>query len=62
MRRLGVLLALLVVLSLMAQENLHQKAIGLLRDEKYDEAIEVYKEILKQNPGDTTALYNTACA
>jgi len=40
----------------------HAHALELLRDAKYQEAIQEYKKILDVTPDDETALYNTACA
>jgi len=41
--------------------ELHAKALSLLQQKKYGEALAIYEEILKQYPDDATALYNSAC-
>jgi len=41
--------------------SLHAKARSLLRQKKYEEALAVYEQILKQRPDDVIALYNSAC-
>jgi len=58
------ILVLAFVTSLVAQEaeSLHQKAEEHLKNKEYEKAIGVYEEILKKDPQDTIALYNSACA
>lgn len=40
---------------------LHEKGVALFQAEKYDESLEVWREILGANPKDSIALYNAAC-
>jgi tetratricopeptide (TPR) repeat protein len=43
-------------------QSMHEQAIALLRDKRYEESAEVYQKILQINPDDMIALYNIACA
>ena len=42
--------------------RLHDEAIRLLQDKKYEDSIRKYALVLKEDPEDSTALYNVACA
>jgi hypothetical protein len=42
--------------------QLHGRAIRLLQDKKFKQAIELYEKVLRTDPKDSTALYNLACA
>jgi tetratricopeptide (TPR) repeat protein len=43
-------------------EALRRKAHQHLQNKEWQEAIDVYKKMLEQDPGDSNALYNSACA
>jgi tetratricopeptide (TPR) repeat protein len=42
--------------------ELRHKALEHLQKKEWQEAIDIYKKIIKKNPDDSNALYNSACA
>ena len=58
----SVLLTLVVAAALAAQGDARARAMDLMRQKKYEEALEAYKKILQAEPEDTNSLYNAACA
>ena len=63
MRLLALMLVVVCATVVLGDDvrSLHTKALSLLQQKKYSEALAVYEEILKQYPDDATALYNSAC-
>jgi hypothetical protein len=43
-------------------QSLHERAMALLRDKRYEESVAQYQKILQINPDDMIALYNITCA
>jgi len=63
MRFLALMLGVVFATAVLGDDvrALHTKALSLLQQKKYTEALAVYEQILKQRPDDATALYNSAC-
>ena len=62
MRLHFILTFLLAASVLVAQDDARKRWSEHHKNGEYEKAIEAYGEILKEDPEDTSALYNTACA